>query len=191
MLLTRETRCVMWRNRWRLGVAVGFVMAAVVATLVVHASREPRGAPAERTRSERARPRLPQHLSVAAGLVLTTVEPECILGPDALCARLRPAVDVCVAGNAGTCRAIAAELEAAPPYPSAAIVFYNQSCRLGDEAACARMREVNRHLREPVDCDVDRLACLRRAHRNRDVATLARLCVRGVADACASMRGVR
>lgn len=184
MLLTPETKRAVWNIRWRLGATVGLMMAAALVALAVREAREarPRARPPydEPTRLDRTR-------SVSAGMVVMMVEPLCILGPAALCARIRSAVVACADGSAGPCWEVAQYLESTPPYPTAVMFFYQQGCRLGDAKACARQRSVEFHRQRKSDCDVDRLACAVRARRDGDLAALEHLCTRGVGDACGAL----
>lgn len=129
------------------------------------------------------RPPAPQATGVAV-LLRQMIAPTCAIGPAELCALIADTVDACAAGDARACLAVGQYLEEAPPYPVTAGWFYVAGCKLGDADACARDAQIRAG---SDDCTVDRLACLARARRDGDLATLDRVCADGVADACGAL----
>lgn len=212
-----EVRTVTRRARWwRIGAVVAIVAAGALIALLVRGSSAPhRARPPARAvvaldvarfrahvaarrhdaqqLTARGRPTA-RHadLDEPPGVRLTRlmIEPQCVIGPAALCALLTEPVDACAEGDARACLALGQYLEDAPPYPMAVLFFYLHGCNLGDAEACARLQAIKGvGLDDEVDCDTDLLACTYRAARARDLVVLDRLCTRGVADACAVVAG--
>lgn len=119
---------------------------------------------------------------LAKGVWQTTTEPQCMLGPAELCMMLAETGTECADGDAQSCLAVGQYLVDTPPRPLIAIGFFAAACKLGDDAGCAREKEVKEPMTAPCTDDIFRCAWL--AYRSQDAARLDEACSEGVADAC-------
>ncbi len=120
-----------------------------------------------------------------AHIVHQLMEPQCILGPAALCEAIAEAVLDCADGDGQACLAVAQYLADTPPRPLVALAFLHYACEAGEADGCRRMQEV----KEPTDapCADDPFRCGWGAFQSRDLGRLDEACTHGVADACASL----
>ena len=127
---------------------------------------------------------------VAPHLGIDQIEPQCVLGPRALCDALAPLITACDAGDARACIAVGEHLADTPPRPLIANAYFLQACRIGDAEGCDRLDALKGPV--PDDCAADPFVCAWRAYRAKDQPELAQpaldqACALGVADACAYM----
>jgi hypothetical protein len=88
----------------------------------------------------------------------------------------------CADGDAQACLAVGQYLTDTPPRNLTAIVFFAAACKVGDEVACAREKEIKTPMTAP--CLDDLFRCAWQAYRSQDLARLEEACTEGVADAC-------
>ncbi|MGE0400360.1 MAG: hypothetical protein AB7T06_26835 [Kofleriaceae bacterium] len=109
-------------------------------------------------------------------------EPECWIGSREVCAALVPLVDECYAGDARTCLAVGQYLADNPPRALMAMMFFYQACRIGDEAGCERIDDLEADARG--DCAEDPWACGWRAYKKQDMDDLEESCALGATESC-------
>ena len=66
-----------------------------------------------------------------------------MFGATAICDALRPTLEACDDGDAGSCLALGQYMEDNPPRSMLSRVFFARACKLGDEDGCRRLRELD------------------------------------------------
>jgi hypothetical protein len=110
-------------------------------------------------------------------------EPQCWVGPTAMCDALHPIAEACAEGDARSCMALGQHLADEPPRILIASVFFYTACRIGDEEGCKRMDSIQ----ASTVCEDDPFACSWRALKTSDPALHEEACSLGAAESCAML----
>jgi len=122
---------------------------------------------------------------VVPGMAMGMIDPQCYLGPRAVCDALAGLAAECDSGDALACIAIGQYLADTPPRMLVAHMFFYQACKIGEPEGCARLDDLLPS--STVPCEADPFACGWRAYRMDDPELHEQACSLGAAESCSML----